>query len=450
MGVCISLFSNIFGRPNRVLTFLILITNQFLCSSMYSLSQKKKTKAPIKVASAVTLALTLSNGERLIADFSPDMCLWDVLQHWEKENQLVPLLSASPTEIPICIYGRKEISTRKVLEETTLLQLGISSGKAAIRYSMRPDIPSKQLHVGGVLKPVARPPSPERPIQHVQKTESDELMEVEAPLTSVENVQEPRDYQEVEDHTLEHFDNKLMDTISNGKPDSTEGQHTVHYLNARGDLIYAMEDSSAPSKAVQEEESEDFFDLSVDELRKMMQDLQRQCGNLQNAPLLTSEQRKVQKELRRKDLLERYPTTILRIQFADAVILQVPLPSDMLLHDVKKEIVHHLQGASNVEDFFLYTSPPKSVLNLETSLFELGLTPSSVVYIGSNSRCCVLQHHLRKKMSSQLGAVRDATQRLLIKTTHSFSDAKQLEDNRTKRPAPSNSTNLPKWFKMKK
>ena len=39
---------------------------------MYSLSQKKKTKAPIKVASAVTLALTLSNGERLIADFSPD------------------------------------------------------------------------------------------------------------------------------------------------------------------------------------------------------------------------------------------------------------------------------------------------------------------------------------------------------------------------------------------
>merc|ERR1712071_505492 len=431
MGVCISLFSNIFGRPNRVLTFLILITNQFLCSSMYSLSQKKKTKAPIKVASAVTLALTLSNGERLIADFSPDMCLWDVLQHWEKENQLVPLLSASPTEIPICIYGRKEISTRKVLEETTLLQLGISSGKAAIRYSMRPDIPSKQLHVGGVLKPVARPPSPERPIQHVQKTESDELMEVEAPLTSVENVPEPqdhqevegqkssvpvenvqevRDYQEVEDHTLEHFDNKLMDTISNGKPDSTEGQHTVHYLNARGDLIYAMEDSSAPSKAVQEEESEDFFDLSVDELRKMMQDLQRQCGNLQNAPL----------------------------------------PSDMLLHDVKKEIVHHLQGASNVEDFFLYTSPPKSVLNLETSLFELGLTPSSVVYIGSNSRCCVLQHHLRKKMSSQLGAVRDATQRLLIKTTHSFSDAKQLEDNRTKRPAPSNSTNLPKWFKMKK
>lgn len=59
--------------------------------------------------------------------------LWDVLQHWEKENLLVPLLSASQSDIPLCVYGRKEISSEGTLKETTLLQLGISSGKAAVR-----------------------------------------------------------------------------------------------------------------------------------------------------------------------------------------------------------------------------------------------------------------------------------------------------------------------------
>ena len=59
--------------------------------------------------------------------------LWDVLQHWEAENKLEPALSSLTSDIPVCIYLRKMISTRDLLQATTLLQLDISNGRAAIR-----------------------------------------------------------------------------------------------------------------------------------------------------------------------------------------------------------------------------------------------------------------------------------------------------------------------------
>ena len=57
--------------------------------------------------------------------------LWDVLKHWEAEKKLEPRLSSNT--IPVCLYFRTEISTRKSLETTTLMQIGITEGSAAIR-----------------------------------------------------------------------------------------------------------------------------------------------------------------------------------------------------------------------------------------------------------------------------------------------------------------------------
>ena len=59
--------------------------------------------------------------------------LWDILEYWEANNKLEPPLSSLTSEIPVCIYLRKTISTRDSLKTTTLLELGISNGTAAIR-----------------------------------------------------------------------------------------------------------------------------------------------------------------------------------------------------------------------------------------------------------------------------------------------------------------------------
>ena len=59
--------------------------------------------------------------------------LWDILEYWEADNKLEPPLSSITYEIPVCVYLRKTISTRDSLQTTTLWDLGISNGKAAIR-----------------------------------------------------------------------------------------------------------------------------------------------------------------------------------------------------------------------------------------------------------------------------------------------------------------------------
>ena len=60
--------------------------------------------------------------------------LWDVLQHWETQSKLKPALSSLTSAIPVCIYLWKAVSSVDALQTTSLLELGISNGKAAIRW----------------------------------------------------------------------------------------------------------------------------------------------------------------------------------------------------------------------------------------------------------------------------------------------------------------------------
>ena len=59
--------------------------------------------------------------------------LWDILQHWETHKKLEPALTSLTSDIPVCIYLNKEISTRESLQKTTLRDLEILNGEAAIR-----------------------------------------------------------------------------------------------------------------------------------------------------------------------------------------------------------------------------------------------------------------------------------------------------------------------------
>ena len=70
---------------------------------------------------------------RLMTFAFSTVTLWDILQHWDDKNKLEPALSSLIFDIPVCIYLRKGISSRDLLQATTLLQLGIANGKAALR-----------------------------------------------------------------------------------------------------------------------------------------------------------------------------------------------------------------------------------------------------------------------------------------------------------------------------
>ena len=354
------------------------------------------------------------------------------------------------------------------------------------RYLTRPaDAPREQAHIGGFIQPTARLPTPE-PVAKTtrQETDSKDLLlddkedsevisqpvreQVSAEVFSKDE-KFPELYEapvsmEVEEpvQIAAVLQKPAPPLVEREAEECPVKEATITYLNDRGDLIYHFDDPLFETQSSKEDVGDDFFELSVDELRKRMRDLQQQYSAMQNAPLTTSEQRQAQKEQRHRELLERYPQTVLRVQFADGLVLQVPLPSETILSRVKEEVVAYLDGNLRPEDLFLYTSPPRVVLEPESSLFALGLSPSSVVYIGTSSESSVqLKAEHQLKVSSYLGAMRDATKRLHVSAQlqseagdanqeylPSSQDKKGATERLAKRPTSTNTVNAPKWFKM--
>ncbi|CAK8697323.1 tether containing UBX domain for GLUT4-like isoform X2 [Clavelina lepadiformis] len=124
-------------------------------------------------------------------------------------------------------------------------------------------------------------------------------------------------------------------------------------------------------------EPDDFFDVTVDDVRKMLADLKHERNRHEEKALLTDDQRKNRK-LR---LASRYPEIIVRILFPDRVVLQGVFRPLERVEDLYNFVKSHV----SVSSFKLFTSPPKRILkNDTTSLFDNNLTPAARVYFSSN------------------------------------------------------------------
>ena len=245
----------------------------------------------------------------------------------------------------------------------------------------------------------------------------------------------------------------------------------VTFLDAKGVLIYDANErkESVASTTSDRDLPDDFFELTTDELRRRMKELRQECAALEDAPLLTEKLRSSKKEQNEKGLLSKYPVTILRVQFPNGIVLQIPSPSDVLLSDIKRDILVYLDGELQMEDFYLYSAPPKVILETGVSLISSGLTPSSNVYIGTNkTHSCQLKPAFVEKMSSFAGAMQDAAWRmsgLPDRVARQVVDDNSvcsksggpmsnpgLHDREPTRPvkrSTTSSNNVPKWFKVK-
>lgn len=74
-----------------------------------------------------------------------------------------------------------------------------------------------------------------------------------------------------------------------------------------------------------------FFDLTVNDIKVLLRDLKTQSQELENAPLMTSKMRELEHDNQTMLKLNRYRTTVIRIQFANRLVLQgIFLPSDTI------------------------------------------------------------------------------------------------------------------------
>ncbi|XP_053393564.1 tether containing UBX domain for GLUT4-like [Mercenaria mercenaria] len=130
----------IHGRTTLDLTLSVRYAN-LPNNAKLELVKAEKSRAETEVL----IALQLENGERLQHSFSPGTSLWELLLHWENQQESALKdkftkvdSTQSPALHPVCIYMREEVAGELALRETKLRTLGLTGGKAALRLLHRP------------------------------------------------------------------------------------------------------------------------------------------------------------------------------------------------------------------------------------------------------------------------------------------------------------------------
>uniref|UniRef100_A0A8C0G1T7 ASPSCR1 tether for SLC2A4, UBX domain containing n=1 Tax=Bubo bubo TaxID=30461 RepID=A0A8C0G1T7_BUBBB len=271
------------------------------------------------IGDTVRIALQLDDGSRLQDTFHCQQTLWELLNHFAKIREFME----QPGEFsPVCIYMRDEVR-KDALEKTTLKSLGLTGGSAIIRLG--------GAKLGFFIFPFCS---------------DGELILFQIPKKSTKKVQkdkhrEPKstpfvpffgDGQRLGDSSvaapslgLDMPSSKMPTTFSSpggpSKPkkskNSQELQKEQEQLVEREPLVCHL-DLLEPLPAGPEELPDEFFEVTVDDVRKRLAQLQSERKRLEEAPLMTKSLREAQL----KEKLERYPKVVLRVHFPDRHVLQ--------------------------------------------------------------------------------------------------------------------------------
>nr|XP_009509965.1 PREDICTED: tether containing UBX domain for GLUT4 [Phalacrocorax carbo] len=380
----------------------------------------------VEVGNTVRIALQLDDGSRLQDTFLCQQTLWELLNHFAKIREF---MEQHGEFSPVCIYMRDEISGKDALEKTTLKSLGLTGGSAIIRVVMKKcSLSGRDEAVGATVRcnELVRPspiegavdvPLPQantflEDLDHRDVAMSsnsctdkqDLIRESQASLEEQWPSSEPKstpfvpfsgDGQRLGDTSvavpspaLDMPSSKLPTTFSSpggpSKPkkskNSQELQKEQEQLVEREPLVCHL-DLLEPLPAVPEELPDEFFEVTVDDVRKRLAQLQSERKRLEEAPLMTKSLREAQL----KEKLERYPKVVLRIHFPDRHVLQGFFRPSETVGILRDFVRSHLADADL--PFYLFIAPPRIILNDESlTLFEAKLFPTAVIHFGSEER----------------------------------------------------------------
>ncbi|XP_018417273.1 PREDICTED: tether containing UBX domain for GLUT4 [Nanorana parkeri] len=395
--------------------------------------------------SKVRVALQLEDGTRLQDEYQCSKTLWDVLVSFPQTK--VCLDEVPPGSVAVCIYMRDEVSGESLLKQTSLLSLGLTGGSAIIRFVVRKNDPSGSrqpssteedtkrergsgLKEGSKVLPtsedVKKKPAPcqeERlSIKASGREEPQEVASAKAAASSVEKVQSSVDSVKpkaptqsrvtsfvpfqgggyrlgganipaasFEDdlqcataqeplHSPEHSKPKKSKTdIEDSESESLDREPIVCYLDLERNV-----------RANKMDLPDDFFEVTVDDVRRRFAELKRERHRLEETPLMT----KALREAQLKEKLDRYPKVVLRVLFPDRFILQGFFQVTDTIGAVREFVESHLQEPGI--PFYLFITPPRTELMDDSeTLFQARLFPAAFVHFGSvEQRDHYLQLHL--------------------------------------------------------
>ncbi|GBL76252.1 Tether containing UBX domain for GLUT4 [Araneus ventricosus] len=408
--------------------------------------------------SLVTVALQLESGERITKDFPPSATVYDVLEQSLKSESIC----VEEIGEPACIYMRQKI-IGDAIKSTTLRSLGLTSGKAIIRLLYRnPEVLEEQAHETAPL--TAHPPleigvwdsrdykPPDSPVpEQIKKQARLENAAVEQKSSiyqsegkgnklDAEIVQqertEPMDINDnensskeegwpsldecddnssitsfasfqKEENVVENTETDISDQKSSMSCDS-ETQDDVEeigeiiYIGGRHAVVYSLDDITEVKKA---DLPDEFFELTVNEARYLLESYRKERLELENQPLLTKDQRQRQV----LDKLAQYKKTVIRVYFPERLVLQAVFQTTETVQDVQDFVRNYLEDRHL--NFYLYITPPKEKLNPSKSLIETMLIPAAVIYFGCDIQLpSYLVGNLREKLSDPRAAALAASE----------------------------------------
>ncbi|NXK82716.1 ASPC1 protein, partial [Amazona guildingii] len=361
----------------------------------------------VGIGNTVRIALQLDDGSRLQDTFLCEQTLWELLNHFAKIREF---MEQHGEFSPVCVYMRDEISGKNALEKTTLKSLGLTGGSAIVRVVMKKcsssgreeavgatvqcnELTVRQDSVEGAMD-VTLPQANTFPkdLDHGDVAMSlnsctdnqDSIRESHASLEELWPSSEPEstpfvpffgDGQRLGDTFVAapflglDMSSSMLPTTSSSpggpsKPkkskNSQELQKEQEQLVDREPLVCHL-DLLEPLAAGPEELPDEFFEVTVDDVRKRLAQLQSERQKrLEEAPLMTKSLRVAQL----KEKLERYPKVVLRVRFPDRYVLQGFFHPSETVGILRAFVRSHLADADL--PFYLFVAPPRTILNDES------------------------------------------------------------------------------------
>ncbi|XP_037769722.1 tether containing UBX domain for GLUT4 isoform X3 [Chelonia mydas] len=380
-----------------------------------------------RVRSEVQIALQLNSGSRLQDTFHSGQTLWELLSHFTQTRECVEQHGEFS---PVCIYMRDEIAGKASLERTTLKSLGLTGGNAIIRVVMKKCGSPGQEEALDTAAPFSKlPVSPvftegavDMPSPHTSMLskdldprdvafslnnctdKQDLIKESQASLGELWSPSDPApapfvpffgDGQRLGGTPLaadfpvsDMLSSKLPTSLSSpGGPSKPKKSKTSQEQLKEQEQLLEREpvvchpDLDEPLSAGPQDLPDEFFEVTVDDVRKRLAQLQSERKRLEEAPLMTKSLREAQM----KEKLEHYPKVVLRVQFPDRHVLQGFFRPNETVGILRDFVRSHLADAEL--PFYLFIAPPRAILSNENeTLFQANLFPASVIHFGSEER----------------------------------------------------------------
>ncbi|CAL8388189.1 unnamed protein product [Arctogadus glacialis] len=392
----------------------------------------------------VRIGLQMEDGSRLQGTFSSGQNLWELLTHFPETRAL-----ARSGATPVCVYMRDQVTGAEALQTATLRSLGLSSGSAVVRFLLK-DTKTDEDEDGGRegMKGSRPPPS--------QRSDGPAPSQPHAPASgaSLRTASPDRPAAAVEDGETAGpsglasppppaapftpftpftgggqrlggpaaggagpLSSSGVSKATGGSPKAKKAKPCQN-ANAKGRvnqsdedmelregllepvereaLVYSL-DSGPQRPGAHHELSDEFFEVTVDDIRKRFAQLKSDRRSLEETPLMT----KALKESQLKEKMERYPKVVLRVQFPDRHVLQGFFRPLETVADVRRFVQNHLEDPEL--DFYLFVTPPKTVLDeASVTLFQAHLFPGALLYFGCELQtdCYLQREHLNACVSA--------------------------------------------------